>query len=365
MPKLDTESSFATKAATASGIVICSLLLLALLYYTFDVVMLVFAAALLAIFLAGLAEIIKPHVKLSDGLCVLLVSAILLAVVGGTIAMLSPSIADQVRHLRDELPKSAISVSNYLSQFGWGRTLIEQLPSVEDVKNNINVSSLLSGVGGVFTSTLGALGNIAIVVLLGIYLASEPRFYSEGFVRLFPIDRRPRVTEILHQVYESLRWWLIGKFGSMLFIGFLTWVGLSILGVPIALTLALLAGLLSFIPNFGPIISAIPALLIAFVDSPITAVYVLILYVVVQVVESNLVTPLIERETVELPPALTVVFQLGLASLVGGLGLVLATPLLAMIVVVIQLVYLQDILGDREQALAAREAEDTPINADA
>jgi predicted PurR-regulated permease PerM len=159
------------------------------------------------------------------------------------------------------------------------------------------------------------------------------------------------VTEILHQVYESLRWWLIGKFGSMIFIGFLTWVGLSILGVPIALTLALLAGLLSFIPNFGPILSAIPALLIAFIDSPVTALYVLILYVLVQVVESNLVTPLIERETVELPPALTVVFQLGLGTLVGGLGLVLATPLLAMIVVVVQLVYLQDILGDNGHGL--------------
>lgn len=353
--------SFTQKVATACGLVAAMVLLFVLLFYTFDVVMLVFAAALLAIFLAGLAEIVKPYVKLGDGLCVLIVSGLLLVIVGGTIAMLSPSIADQVRHLREELPKSVISVTNYLSQFGWGRTLIEQLPSFDQVKENINLSSLLSGVGGVFTSTIGALGNIAIVILLGIYLASEPRFYSEGFVRLFPIPRRQRVTEILHQVYESLRWWLIGKFGSMLFIGFLTWVGLSILGVPIALTLALLAGLLSFVPNFGPIISAIPALLIAFVDSPITAVYVLILYVVVQVVESNLVTPLIERETVELPPALTVVFQLGLGSLVGGLGLVLATPLLAMIVVVVQLVYLQDILGDRQEGLVSDEIiEETP-----
>ena len=364
MLKLDTETPFATKAATATSIVFFGLLLLALLYYTFDVVLLVFAAALLAIFLSGLADVIKPYVKLGDGLRVLLVSVILLAVVGGTIALLSPSIADQMRHLREELPKSAVSVTHYLSQFGWGRSLIEQLPSFEDVRSNINLSSLLSGVGGVFTSTLGAFGNVAIVVLLAIYLASEPRFYSEGFVRLFPIPRRPRVTEILHQVYESLRWWLIGKFGSMLFIGFLTWTGLSILGVPIALTLALLAGLLSFIPNFGPIISAVPALLIAFVDSPITAVYVLILYIGVQIIESNVITPLIERETVELPPALTVVFQLGLGSLVGGLGLVLATPLLAMIVVIVQLVYLQDILGDREQGLADIEPEiETPPNA--
>ncbi len=344
--------TFTQKVATACGLVVATVLLLALLYYTFDVVMLVFAAALLAIFLAGLADVIEPYVPLGDGLRVLLVSVILIGVIGGTIALLSPSIAEQGQHLRDELPKSAASVRDYISQYGWGRTLIAQMPSFDDVKANVNFSTLLSGVGGVFTSTLGAMGNVAIVILLAIYLASEPRFYSQGFVRLFPIPRRKRVIEVLHQVYETLRWWLIGKFASMLFIGILTWIGLSVLGVPIALTLGLIAGLLSFIPNFGPIISAVPALLIAFVDSPITAVYVLILYIAVQIIESNVVTPLIERETVELPPALTVVFQLGLGSLVGGLGLVLATPLLAMIVVVVQLVYLQDILGDKGGALA-------------
>jgi predicted PurR-regulated permease PerM len=134
----------------------------------------------------------------------------------------------------------------------------------------------------------------------------------------------------------------------MIFIGLLTWIGLSILGVPLALTLGLIAGLLSFIPNFGPIISAVPALLLAFIESPTTALYVLILYIGVQLVESNVVTPLIERETVELPPALTIIFQLALAVMVGGLGLILATPLLAVIMVVIQMVYIQDILGDRD-----------------
>lgn len=346
------EITFIKKVATVLGLVVSTLLLLILLYYTFDVVLLVFAAALLAIFLSGLAETIKPYVKLGDGLLVLLVSMLLIAIVGGTIALLSPSVAEQVQHLRVELPRSATQFADYLAHYSWGKAIIDQMPSAEEVMGKIDISAMLAQVGGVFTSTMGAVGNVAIVVLLSIYLSSEPRFYSEGFVRLFPIGSRPRVSEILHQTYETLRWWLIGKFGSMIFIGLLTWIGLSILGVPIALTLGILAGLLSFIPNFGPILSAIPALLIAFIDSPITAVYVLILYVGVQIIESNVVTPLIERETVELPPALTVIFQLGLGALVGGLGLVLATPLLAMIVVIVQLVYIQDILGDRAEGLA-------------
>ena len=91
---------------------------------------------------------------------------------------------NRCEHLREELPKSAQAAANYISQFGWGRTFIEQLPSVDDVRQNINASTLLSGVGGFFSSTVGAVGNFFIVVLLAIYLASEPRFYIRGFIKL-------------------------------------------------------------------------------------------------------------------------------------------------------------------------------------
>ncbi len=342
------DQTFAGRVLITIGFAVLTLLLFALLYYTFDVILLIFAAALLAIFLHGLAEILGRYVRVSEGWLVLIVSLSLIAILAGAIALLAPDVAEQMRHLRVELPKSAQEVATYISQFGWGRTLLDQLPSVDDVRQNIDASSFLSGVGGFFSSTVGAIGNFLIVILLAIYLASEPRFYVRGIVKLFPKSRRHRATQVIGAIGETLRWWLIGKVASMIFIGLLTWIGLSILGVPLALTLGLIAGLLSFIPNFGPIISALPALLLAFIASPIMAVYVLGLYIGVQLIESNIVTPLIERETVELPPALTIVSQLGLAVLVGGLGLVLATPLLAVIMVLVQMVYIQDILGDKD-----------------
>jgi predicted PurR-regulated permease PerM len=351
------DQTFAGRVLVTIGFVVLTLLLLILLYYTFDVILLIFAAALLAIFLRGLAELIGRFVNLSEGWLVLIVSALLIAILAGAIAFLAPDVAEQVRHLRVELPKSAQGVATYISQFGWGRTLLEQLPSLEDVRQNIDASSLLSGVGGFFSSTVGAVGNFFIVILLAIYLASEPRFYVRGIIKLFPKPRRHRATQVVAAVGETLRWWLIGKVGSMIFIGVLTWIGLSILGVPLALTLGLIAGLLSFIPNFGPIISALPALLLAFIASPITAVYVLGLYIGVQLIESNIVTPLIERETIELPPALTIASQLALAVLVGGLGLVLATPLLAVIMVLVQMVYVQDVLGDKEIEVSVKELD--------
>jgi predicted PurR-regulated permease PerM len=132
------------------------------------------------------------------------------------------------------------------------------------------------------------------------------------------------------------------------------------LGVPLALTLGLLAGLLSFIPNFGPILSAFPAILLAFIESPMLALYTAALYILVQLIESNIVTPLIEKETVELPPALTIMFQLALAVLVGGLGLVLATPLLAVIMVLVQLVYIEDVLGDKNTEMNREGSTDEP-----
>lgn len=333
------------------GIVTFVVLLIWLFVNIFDVVLLLFAGILLAVFLRGLADLARRYTKLSEGLSVLLVSFLVVAILGGAIALLAPNVAEQVQNLRDELPKSARQASAYISQFGWGRAIIEQMPDTDEIAQNIDASTFLSRVGGYFSSTVGAIGNFFIVILLAIYLALEPEFYADGLTKLFPIHIRPRVSEVLAQIGNTLSWWLIGKAGSMIFIGALTWIGLSILDVPLSLTLGLIAGLLSFIPNFGPIISAVPAILLAFIESPVKALYVLILFVVVQIIESNIVTPLIELRTVKLPPALTVTFQLALGVLIGGLGLVLATPLLAVVMVLVQTVYIQDVLGDKTDNL--------------
>lgn len=342
-------TEFTKKMLIAVGIIILAILLVAAIIYVFDVVLLLFGSILLAIFLRGLADLVNRYTKLSEGLSVLLVSILFLLILAGAISLLAPSVAEQVRHLRDELPKSAQKVGAYISQFGWGRTIIEQLPSADEIMKKVDAASILTRVGGYFSSTIGVIGNLFVMILLAVYLASEPRFYANGLTKLFPVNARPRVFEVLEEIGATLSWWLIGKTASMIFIGLLTWIGLWILGVPLSLTLGLIAGLLSFIPNFGPIFSAVPAILLAFIESPISAVYVLILFVAVQIIESNLVTPYIERQTVELPPALTVVAQLALGVLIGGVGLVLATPLLAVVVVLVQTVYIEDVLGDKEE----------------
>jgi predicted PurR-regulated permease PerM len=342
------QDSFAKRALINISLVLLVLLLAFVLFYVFDVILLLFGAILVAIFLHGLANISRRYLRLSEGKSVLLVSAILVAALALAVYLLAPSVAEQVRNLRDELPRSLENVSQYLSNYSWGRLILEQMPSNAEMIEKVNNSNVLSRVGNFFSSTLGALTNIALMLLLSIYLASEPKTYIKGFTKLFPQERRKRVREILYEIGETLSWWLIGKGASMLFIGLLTWIGLYFIGVPLALTLGLIAGLLSFIPNFGPILSAVPAILLAFIDSPTSALYALALFVGVQLIESNLVTPLIERRTVELPPVLTIVSQLALTILFGAVGLILATPILAVVMVLVQTLYIQDVLGDKE-----------------
>jgi predicted PurR-regulated permease PerM len=341
---------------TGRVLIICAVVTLLVLsvwavIYVFDVVLLLFGAILLAIFLHGLADIVRRYARFSEGKSVLLVSAVLVLVLGLSVWLLAPSVAEQVKNLREELPVSAQKTSAYISNYNWGRLIIEQMPSTDEIMEKIDASAFLSRIGGYFSTTLGVLTNFFLMILLAIYLASEPKLYVRGFTKLFPQNKRKRAREILMEIGETLQWWLVGKGASMLFIGVLTWIGLYFIGVPLSLTLGLIAGLFSFVPNFGPILSAVPAILLAFIDSPTKALYVLILFVVVQLIESNLVTPLIERRTVELPPVLTVSSQLALSILIGGAGLILATPLLAVVMVLVQTIYIQDILGDTTENL--------------
>ena len=150
---------------------------------------------------------------------------------------------------------------------------------------------------------------------------------------------------MLDSVYDTLERWLKGKLLSMLLVAILTALGLWALGIPMALTLSLIAGLLCFIPNFGPLLSMIPAVLIALVQGPQMALYVVLLYVGIQFVESNFITPQIQKKMVDLPLAMIMISQVTLGLLTGTLGLILATPIMLIIMQLVKMLYVQDVLG--------------------
>jgi len=208
---------------------------------------------------------------------------------------------------------------------------------------------VMSKMVGGFSTTLGAIANFFIIIVTGIFLASSPGIYTKGFVRLFPINFRSRLREVMDKTQNSLSRWMMAKLISMLVVGVFTAIGLVALGMPMPYALALIAALFSFIPNIGPYLALAPAVLIALMQDGNMFLYVLILYFGIQIVESYLITPMIEKKMVQLPPALTLFWMVLLGLLTGILGLIMATPILAALMVIIKELYVKDYLEAKKE----------------
>ncbi len=196
------------------------------------------------------------------------------------------------------------------------------------------------------SSTLAVMGGLLLIIFLAIYIGAEPQLYHDGLMHLFPHRARKRAGEVLTEMATVLRKWLVVQLIAMVTIGVVTTVAMLVLKVKAAYALGFIAGLLEFIPTVGPILSAIPALAMGFVDGPEKAVAVLIAYWGIQFLENNLLIPWLMRGGMDLPPALTLVAQALMTLVFGFLGLMVAVPITAAILVPIKMLYVRDIVGD-------------------
>jgi predicted PurR-regulated permease PerM len=208
----------------------------------------------------------------------------------------------------------------------------------------------IGGVGrhlfGFFSSTVAVLAGLILILFVAIFVAIDASTYHAGLMHLFPHRIRPRAGEVLSATATMLRRWLFTQFIAMLLVGALTAVVLLLLDVKAALGLGIIAGLLEFVPIAGPIIAAVPGIAMGFLDGPEKAIYVTLAYIGIQQVEANLVTPLLMKRGLEIPPVLTITAQ-GVMSLVFGfIGLLVAVPMLAATIVPIKMLYVQDVVGD-------------------
>lgn len=330
-----TSKDFQKKVWTAAAIIALIIIVLWLLKATFSVLLLVLAGALIALYFRGLANLInrKLHVPQGGSLAISVLGSVLL--LAGFFWFAGSRVQQQAAELSDTLPSAVENVKQQLSQNPIGQRLLQKIESGNSMKKASGVVRLF------FRSTFGVLGDVYVVLFLGIFFTVSPRLYVDGFLKLIPPKGKKKAQDVVNVIGSSLSKWLKGKLFAMLVVAVLTAIGLLIIGLPMAFALALIAGILNFIPNFGPLLAMVPAVLVALMQGPTTALIVAGLYILVQVLESNVITPQIQKKLINIPPALIIIAQLLMGALTGGWGLLLATPLMLMVMMVVQELYIK------------------------
>lgn len=348
----------ARRALVVTCVVVAVMLVLTLVWYAADLLLLVFAGVLISILLRRFSHAVRDKTGLGRGLSLTIVTLALLVIIGLVGWFIAGRVGSQASELTQKLPVALETLRARLEGYSWAQQAIQNLPSLGEVLQGR--SGVLSRITGLASTTLGAVVNVVVVVIIGLYLASQPELYSGGIKRLLPFRHRGRAGEVMGVLDDALGRWLLGRFALMILNGGLTAVALWMLGVPLALTLGVLAGLLNFVPNFGPIVAAVPAVLVALLQNPQLAAYTALVYVVVQMIDGYVLTPLVDRRSVELPPVVTISAQVLLGLLFGFVGLLVASPLAATVMLLVKMLYVEDVLGDpimRESVVGERDAK--------
>lgn len=318
-----------------------------------DALLLTFFAIIVAIVLQVPARRLQ-QVGLSRGLSILVSLLGLISLFVLLVVLIAPVFVAQVSDLIDGLPDTFDSArdeydrlaleNDWLPEIDWDNVAEGDAAdfAVEQAGNlSRNIFPFLTGLGGALTSTL-------FVLLIALFFMTEPTNYLGGLLALVPADYRPRALEIMLLLGDTLRRWFVGQLISMTLSGILIAFATGVvLGLPNAVALGVIAGLMEFIPNFGSIISVIPAVLIALTEDPLLVPVVIVTYLVVQQVQSNLIMPRIMSRQINIPSAAVLIAQIMFAALFGFMGLLLALPLAVLVVVLVREVYVLDVLNTR------------------
>jgi predicted PurR-regulated permease PerM len=329
-PVARTERGVAAKVLIAAGIIAA----FAAVWRTADVLLIGFGGLLLGVALRALAALLERRARVPGAMALPAAIVLVLAAIGAVLWFVGDTLVKEFGQLAAQLPTTLAKLREWLSQYAAGRVLLDAIGSVDGAES-------VSRLAGAAVVTLSAVAHALALVMLGIYFAVDPFWYRRGTLRLVPPAYRGRVGSTLSAAAEALRKWLGGVVVAMLVVGCLTGLGLWALGVQFAFTLAVIAAALEFVPFLGPIVAAIPAVLVGFGESPTTALYVALLYLAIQQIEGYLLTPLVQRWAVSLPPALAVLAVLAFGVLFGLPGVLFAVPLLVVAIVVVRKLYIE------------------------
>lgn len=308
-----------------------------------DVLLLIFGAVLVAILLRGLARSVSHVTRIPTTWAVAPVLVILLSAVVAVGWMFGSQVDRQFEVLAQDLPRSAARLLSAVRATSWGRWLLEYASGM-DFRGA--TEPMAGGIAVFFGSAFRAVAYLVVMLFCAVYLAARPDGYRSGLLHLVPPAHRARIDEMLDLAGSTLERWLVGQSVTMAAVGLFTGAGLWALGVSAPIALGLIAGMFAFVPYAGPILSSAPGLLMAATQGPRLTLYAAALYAVVHFIEGNLVTPFVQTRAVELPAVLTLLSTLAFGVLFGTVGVFLAAPLTVLLLVVVNALYLEDVLGE-------------------
>lgn len=314
------------------------------------VVLLAFGAVLAALTLDALTELACRATRISRSWCLFAAMLLLVALMAGFVLLFGTQVAGELEELAQVLPDTLSRLQQWLNGREWGQALLAYLRDAGLGGGGAEAGSFaVSTIEG----ALAAATNLLLMLFGGLYLAAQPRLYMSGLLSLVPPARRKRADRLARAIAEALRHWLVGQLIAMLLVGVLTTTGLLLLGVPSALALGIVAGVAEFVPIVGPILALVPALILALQQSTSTALYVGLLYLIIQQVESYVITPLVQRAVVRVPPVIVLFALLAFGTVFGPLGLLFATPLAVAILVGVKALYVDDLPATTVRARAS------------
>jgi predicted PurR-regulated permease PerM len=316
-------------------VAIVALLVVAILItrVAFNVLLMVLAGILISVYFHGLGDMIQRRTKWSRKLCMTISVGGSFLIIALLFWFMGTKIQGQIEVLSDTLPNTVNNVKAKLGESSIGRKILEY--------SNKNSDKMFMTAQRFFSTSFGVLGNIYIILFLSIFFTAQPSLYKDGIIKLMPPNKRNLAKCVIDRVSLALKGWLKGMMLSMVLIFIMIGTGLTIMGIPVALVLALIVGILKLIPNFGSLAAMIPGVLLALTVSVNTAIATALLYMISQTIVSNIVTPLIQKRMINTPPALTIIAQVIMGSLCGALGVILAVPLLAILIILVDELYVK------------------------
>ncbi|MCW3078658.1 AI-2E family transporter [Segetibacter sp.] len=309
--------------------------MLLLIKATFNVWLLILAGSLIAVLFRGVSSLLQRKTKWKEKVTLPISIIGTLLIILLLFTLIGTKVQSQSQQLSQTLPATIQNAKNYLNKSSLGQKAIEKVSSPKAQEQAQKVAQSF------FQTTFGVFGDIYIVLFLGIFFTVGSSEYKNGIVALVPKKQKEEASNVLDKTGENLKKWLKGQLFAMVVVFAFTAIGLAIIGVPLWLVLAIIAGILNFIPNFGPMIAMVPAVLVGLMESPAKAAFVAGLYILVQVAESNFITPMVQKKLLDTPPAMIIVAQLLMAALTGGWGIILAIPFFVIVMTFVQELYIK------------------------